>query len=183
MKQIGKILKDRCRNNKGFTVIEVIAVLIILGIIAAVAISRGTGTDAAQLQAEVDTLKGHLRYAQYLAMNSNYGGNDTAILAMPSTPTIKWGIRIDGTSYTLIMYVNTTVTDHSLSLPGESATLTKPSTKMHSIAPFTASPAVVFSFDEWGTPYNSGTKIEETNKTIAISTQSITITPETGFIP
>jgi len=144
--------------------IEVIAVLVIIGIIAVVAISRVTGTDAAKLQAEVDTLKGHLRYAQYLAINN--------------ISPVKWGIQVSGQSYKLVQNVS-----------GDGATFTNPynlpgeSSATHSIAPLNAT-VVTILFDEWGSPYNASTKLAA-DATIAFTpgSQSIKITLETGFIP
>jgi prepilin-type N-terminal cleavage/methylation domain-containing protein len=158
MMQIKKIMRYRLRNDRGFTLIEIIAVLVILAIISAVVISRGTMTDAASLQAEVDTLKGHLRYAQSLAMND--------------ISPVKWGINLDaGTNangeytYQLVKDpLGTSVFTSPYNLPNESGSV-------HAISkPFTASGAVLF--DEWGRPTGSAT----------IGGQSITITPETGFI-
>lgn len=80
MKKIG--------NNKGFTLIELIVVLVALGILTAAVLSRGMNSEQATLRSQVDTLKGHLRYAQYLAMND-------------MEPT-RWGIAISGSSYTLV---------------------------------------------------------------------------------
>lgn len=108
-----QFVKGRLRNSRGFTLIEIIAVLVILVIVSAVVISRGMVTDEAKLQAEVDTLKGHLRYAQYLAMNANEGN-------VPTVGTIKWGIRVDSSSYTLIKDVNGTQTS-PFNLPNESS--------------------------------------------------------------
>jgi MSHA pilin protein MshC len=154
MMQIEEIMRDRRRNDKGFTLIEIIAVLVIIAIISAVVISRGTATDAANLQAEVNTLKGHLRYAQYLAMND--------------ISPVKWGIQVGGTSYTLIK-VDTSGTTSPFNLPNESSAT-------HSIAPFTAT-AVNVLFDELGSPNTAATI------TLTPGPQSITITPETGLIP
>jgi prepilin-type N-terminal cleavage/methylation domain-containing protein len=158
MMQIGKIMRYRRRNDRGFTLIEIIAVLVILAIISAVVISRGTGTDAASLQAEVDTLKGHLRYAQYLAMND--------------IPPVKWGIQVGGTSYTLIK-VDTAGTTSPFSLPGESSTH---DFKFSSGTTVTVTGNNPILFDEWGSP---GT----TSSSITIGGQAITITANTGFIP
>lgn len=154
--QIGEIMKDRCRNNKGFTMIEVIAVLIILGIVAAVAMSRGTGTDEAKLQAEVNTLKGHLRYAQSLAMND---------ISSDATSPTKWGIIINGSSYTLIKDVNGTQTS-PFDLPGESSAI-------HTSTISGAGTGTVL-FNEWGSPSVTS---------VTFAGQTITITPDTGFIP
>ena len=172
--QIGKILKYRCRNNKGFTMIEVIAVLVIIAIVAVVAISRGTGTSEAKMQAELNTLKGHLRYAQYLAMNdisSTTGGVVTGT---------QWGIVGTATnSYKLVKYVGGALQADTFNLPGDSSAT-------HSFeSPITASvtPALVL-FDEWGSPYNASTKLTAAvTITLNPGGQTITITPETGFIP
>ena len=164
MIQIGKIIRcGRYSNNRGFTLIEIIAVLIILGIISVVILSRGSATDEARLQAEVDTLKGHLRYSQSLAMND--------------IPPTKWGIQISGQSYTLVRNLtgNGATFDSPHNLPGDSSAT-------HSFAaPITAT-AINILFDDWGSPYNAATKLV-TDATVTIASESITITAGTGFIP
>jgi MSHA pilin protein MshC len=164
MMKTGEIMRHRIKNNKGFTLIEVVAVLIILGILSAVAISRGIDTREVELQAEVDTLKAHLRYAQYLALND--------------ISPVKWGIQISGPTYTLVRNSNGdgATFDNPYNLPGESS-------QTHSIAPFTAT-TINLLFDEWGSPYNTAAKLTA-NQTIALNpgSQSFTITPETGYIP
>jgi MSHA pilin protein MshC len=162
--QIEKIVRERRRKDKGFTLIEVIAVLVLIAIISAVVISRGMDTEAVKVQAEVDTLKAHLRYSQYLAMND--------------ISPVKWGIQISGQSYTLVRNSSGdgSTFDSPYSFPGDSGST-------HGIAPFTAT-AVNILFDEWGTPYNSSAKLAA-DATVALNpgSQSITIKPETGFIP
>ena len=77
----------------GFTTIEVIAVLIIVGVIAAVVVSRFTGTSTYSVPSVAEQLKNHLRYAQTRAMNSN----------------VIWGIHfIDSTHYTIFKDADTT---------------------------------------------------------------------------
>jgi prepilin-type N-terminal cleavage/methylation domain-containing protein len=154
--QIGKIPKDSSRHSRGFTLIEVIAVLIILGIVSAVVISRNTGTNEAKLQAETDTLKSHLRYAQYQSMNdisSTTGGVVTGTY---------WGIDVGPTSYTIVRNPAST----TLFLPGGSSAT-------HDFSPVTATAWTVM-FDEWGSPTITGSP--------NIGGRSITITPTTGFI-
>lgn len=151
-------------DKRGFTLIEIITVLVIVAIVSAVVISRGTGTDSADLQAEVDTLKGHLRYAQYLAMND--------------ISPVKWGIQVSGQSYTLVRNLNGdgTTFDNPYSIPSESSAT-------RSIAPVTAT-ALNVLFDQWGSPYNASTKLNSAATiTLTPGPQSITINPETGFIP
>lgn len=168
MMQLQKVMKYRCRNDKGFTLIEVIAVLVILAILAAVVISRGTATEEANLRAEVDTLKAHLRYAQNLAMNEIY---ETETVSSQYVVRTKWGINMDGPSYTLVKYVADAPSAHTYLLPGES------SATHYFISGITASSSVnPVLFDDWGSPGNS-------NITVTIGGQTITITGETGFIP
>lgn len=158
MMKTGEVMRHRLKNNKGFTLIEAVAVLVILGIISAVVISRGMDTREVELQAEIDTLKGHLRYAQYLALNQNDATSDVTL-------TTKWGIRQETqNSYTLIKDESSNQTS-PYSLPGESSAT-------HD-ASFAVSGTVLF--DEWGRPDNGASMV--------IGGQTITITPETGYIP
>jgi MSHA pilin protein MshC len=159
-----QIVKDRLGKSRGFTLIEVIAVLVIIAIVSVVVISRQMATGATKLQVEADTLKGNLRYAQSLAMNNISQANY-------SSPS-KWGIQLSGSSYTLIKDVSGTQTSPFL-LPNESsATHTFPSGITASVTTGT-NPIL---FDDWGSP---GT----TSTSVSIGSQSITITATTGFIP
>jgi len=157
MMKTGEIMRNRLKSNKGFTLIEVVAVLIILGILSAVVISRGMDTEAVKAQTEMDTLKGHLRYAQYLALND-------------ISPN-QWGINIVGSSYTLVR-VDTNGPSSPYSLPGESSATHVFATGITA----TVAGNNPILFNEWGSPGASPTSI-------SIGGQSITITPETGFIP
>jgi type II secretory pathway pseudopilin PulG len=155
----------------------VVAVLIILGILSAVAISRGMSSEEARLQAEVDTLKAHLRYAQYLALNEN----DTNTTTVPGTP-VKWGIQINGSSYTLVKVISAAQTSLS-PLPGESSATHSFATGI--TAALQGSNPILF--DEWGSPYFASNKLigngEITIITLAPGSQSIKMYAETGYIP
>lgn len=71
--------------HSGFTVIEILAVLVIAGILSAVAIARFTNAGADDVAA-ANTLKAHLRYAQLRAMGD----------------VVPWGVSFTGGSYTLL---------------------------------------------------------------------------------
>jgi MSHA pilin protein MshC len=157
MMKRSQIVKNRRGNSRGFTLIEIIAVLVILAIFTAVAISSVTGKDAASLQAEVDTLTSHLRYAQALAMND--------ISSDAASPT-RWGITVSGPSYTLIKDISGAQTS-PYHLPNESSethttTLTGTWTETGTVL-----------FDELGSP--SATSVTYVG-------QQINITTGTGFI-
>ena len=121
-----------------------IAVLIIAAIIAAVVVVGGTSTADVNLQAEVDTLKSHLRYAQYLAMND--------------IPPTRWGISVGSSSYTLVKDFGGTPST-PFHLPNESSAT-------HDFSPIAAAVVTVL-FDEWGSPNN--TSITFGGQTITIT--------------
>ncbi len=83
-------------SQKGFTLLEIIAMLVVLGILTAVAVSRINNFDA-EVVTGADTLKAHLRYAQTMAMNSNPNA--------PSDATV-WGINCSGSTYWLFNGTN-----------------------------------------------------------------------------
>lgn len=60
------------KNQFGFTLIEIIATLVTIGVLSAVVVNKaGDFKSANTLVAEANTLKNHLRYAQMTAMNSD----------------------------------------------------------------------------------------------------------------
>lgn len=79
-------------STSGFTVLEVIAVLVILGIVSAVAISRVSGLGVS-LYTDADRLAADLRYAQSLAMISAYraGQYDNTVLIRIDADGWKFG--------------------------------------------------------------------------------------------
>ncbi|MBT3377126.1 MAG: type II secretion system protein [Lentisphaerae bacterium] len=74
------------RATAAFTLVEAIAVLLLIGVLTAVAVSRLQDTGANAV-AEADILEAHLRHAQQLAM-----ADDTA----------TWGLSVASGSYTLL---------------------------------------------------------------------------------
>ncbi|MDF1615442.1 pilus assembly FimT family protein [Desulfurivibrio dismutans] len=150
--------------STGFTLVEVIAVLIIIGILAAVAASR-VGDNQSRVVAAADKLKVHLRHAQLRAMHS-----DTS-----------WGVHNSSSSYWL--YSGDDITSRSVFLGEEADTVPLPAGV--SVSGFTN-----LSFDAWGRPYNgvdpaSGSLLDS-DQAVTVGnghTVTITITRETGFIP
>jgi prepilin-type N-terminal cleavage/methylation domain-containing protein len=144
------------KHDGGFTLLEVIAVLVVIGIIVAVAISR-ISFSGNELYVERDLLKTNLRYVQLRALTNNSDTNTT------------WGISFSGSSYTL--FTNGTATN--VYFPADqSVTHT-----MQGGVTVTA-PASV-TYDYWGSPVGSNTAV-----TLGQSgkTESFTITGNTGHI-
>ncbi len=165
-----RIRKEKCgiRNCGGFTFIELIMVLFIVGVIAAVAASATFyRTDARELGPQVELFKGHLRLAQAIAMQSDK----------------NWGIFvIDGSTYCLFRDGST---DNRVLFPGENTlTYSLPSG-------FTIGPAgTIVSFSSgWGIPSTSASGWPAVASNVALTmtkgsdSATITLTKNTGFIP
>jgi len=151
------------RNNRGFTLIEIVVVMVLISIIAAATFSRSITTDQINFVGQVDKIRQHIRYAQSLAMKGD------AI----------WGIRCFGNQYWLFKDNNA----NSIVLPGEQTDkilLTDLGVGMN---------AFMVYFDGIGVPYKFYPALKVTNGnplniTISIASESRTlnVTPETGLI-
>jgi MSHA pilin protein MshC len=151
----------------GFTMIEVIAALIILGIVAAIAAVRMSDRSSYDLVSQLEVVKGHLRYAQTRAMNSN---------------TVVWGINFtDSTHYYLFQGTGSTT---PVLLPGEDNAAIDLAAKNSGLT-ITNAPIRV-TFNEFGSPCAaSGTPPAPLTADVAITTNhaAITVTKNTGFVP
>ncbi|HAK60447.1 MAG TPA: hypothetical protein DCO77_08710, partial [Nitrospiraceae bacterium] len=58
-------------NHKGFTLIELVMILVLVGIIAAVAVPRMSDVTGTNASAFAGKLRADIRYAQNLAMTEN----------------------------------------------------------------------------------------------------------------
>jgi MSHA pilin protein MshC len=151
-----QIVKSRLKNNGGFTLIEIIAVLIILAIITAVAVTRGMSTQN-DLIPQADTVKTHLRFAQMKALN-----DDVNI----------WKMAFTSTSYALSC-AGSNCPSSTIRLPSE-----KDNT--HSFpSDVTVNPAITITFDRWGSPGGSDAVVSLTQGSQTIA---ITVAANTGYI-
>ena len=154
------------RNNRGFTLVEITVVVILIGIIAAAVFARSISTDRINIVGEVDKIRNHIRYAQSMAMKRNE----------------VWVISCNATQYWL-----SDITLNPVALPGATAdriSLADLGVSMNSFAVY---------FDPLGIPYHSYT--DEDNNTpvtpgnpwnITISagseSQTLTVTSQTGWV-
>jgi prepilin-type N-terminal cleavage/methylation domain-containing protein len=147
-----KLNADRhAQFSKGFTVLEVIAVLFIIGILSAVVISKAVSSTSEEALAELHQVKAHLRYAQSRAMADN----------------ADWGIYfISADSYCLFQ----SDTANRRVLPGENAN----TVTLSHLTITTA--AQTITFDGNGSPGPN-------DVTIGTSSDTITVTGNTGYIP
>jgi prepilin-type N-terminal cleavage/methylation domain-containing protein len=153
-------MKRTARNafgKGGFTMIEIVAVLLLIGIISAVAVSRMMGTSGYDLSSQVEVVKNHLRYAQIRAMNTD----------------AVWGVNFTSTkTYHLFQGAGSTT---PVLIPGEDNATVSLTTKKSELT-ITPPTGGSVSFDSYGSPGSA---------TIAITTNggTITVTRNTGFIP
>jgi MSHA pilin protein MshC len=170
----GTLMNRICRkNNKnrqhGFTLLEVIAVIVIVSVLAAVAVSRFASTSSTSLVAETDILKAHLRYAQYRAMSD----------VMP------WRLSFSTTTYSLSYYDESTSQWKSSTLPNE-ASGTHSLEKAGVTLTVAGGDGSSIYFNEWGNPVNASNNLLSSPQIVLTAggkTQTISITTNTGFIP
>lgn len=135
--------------------VEIIAVLLIIGIVVAIVVSQTTPTSTYRLASEVETLKSQLRYAQLRAMSA----------------TDTWGIRFESGSYTL----QQDGSDTSFFLPNENS-----ATHTFESGVSKTSGDTTITIDEWGSP---GASNKTVTLSAGGASRTITVTKNTGFIP
>ena len=78
------------RNHHGFTIIEIVVVLVLISVIAAAVFTRSITTDQINFVGQVDKILSHIRYARSLAMKHGQADNSE-----------RWGIVSLGSVYWL----------------------------------------------------------------------------------
>ncbi|MBI5894491.1 MAG: prepilin-type N-terminal cleavage/methylation domain-containing protein [Desulfobacterales bacterium] len=154
-------------KNNGFTLVEVIVVIVLMAIFATMAVSRQPHTDMT-LRAGAEVLKTHLRYAQMRAMST-----DNA-----------WGISYNSTSGAYWLFPQPQGTTRRITLPGE----TQNSVDLVSSGVSSAEGTFTLIFDPRGRPdtTNSTLPFNARQATLTLSksgeSQTITVMENTGFI-
>jgi prepilin-type N-terminal cleavage/methylation domain-containing protein len=155
-----------CKDNRGFTLIEVVAVLIITAIIAAVVLSRGYDRSV-DVSVAAEVLKNHIRFAQASAIKFNE----------------PWSVSATGSNFA-VRKNDTNLTASTVNLPGEGESTVNISTK------YKVNMTTTLYFDGKGRPYTTypGAPITATTPPVPVmatggsTTVNIIITPDTGFI-
>jgi prepilin-type N-terminal cleavage/methylation domain-containing protein len=164
------------RNQQGFTLIEITAVLVLMAIISAYVIGRSVSTESIDLAAQVDRIRNQIRYTQAAAMKQY-------------DETLKvWGLKCNASpnQYWLFEGQNPDNVSEQKNFPGEqNIKISLADRGIGSMTPF------MLFFDRFGRPYTAYTD-EITNiplanpLTITISaagqTRTIRVHPETGLV-
>ncbi len=143
------------KESDGFTLLEVVLVIFILGIVTTVALTRIPSIDRYNEIVESDTLKSHLRYAQNRAMNTN----------------LDWGIDfLSSSQYRLFGSIDEAGTQYRY-FPGSESAVNVTLTVLRMQA------NQVVKFDEMGSPGAADISIKKNS-----GDELFSITSETGFI-
>jgi prepilin-type N-terminal cleavage/methylation domain-containing protein len=143
-------------ENRGFTLIEIISVLLILGVISYFVATRLFIDDVPTSRAGMELVKSHLRYAQSRTMNTE----------------MDWGITFENASvYFLFRGDNPSV---PVRLPGDESSNSKMT--LSSVTVTSAPQTVRFLNADFGSPGS-------TSIIITTTAGNITVTKNTGFIP
>jgi MSHA pilin protein MshC len=175
--------RRRFGGQGGFTLFEVVVVLLILGVISYFAATRLFSGDALSQDAEMELVKNHLRYAQSRAMNTE----------------TNWGLLFEMPSKYLLYYENESGSRVAVRLPGDDTSPeTGPEAKKMQLKTLSISsianslwPNEVRFYcgssdkasnrpGKFGSPSTSS---EGNDITINTSAGAITIKTNTGFIP
>jgi len=81
------------RYESGFTIVEIIAVLLLLSIIAATVMGRAISTEGIDLTAQMDKVRNHYRYAHSMAMKQ--GDAIWGFRCANNNPREYWVFRLD----------------------------------------------------------------------------------------
>lgn len=132
------------KNNRGFTLIELIVVLIVTGIVSAVVTARIHSVKTYEIAGELKKVKNHMRYAQVKAMKTDS----------------HWGICFE-TSKKYYLFQNNTITKKRL--PGEE------NIKATLISLDISSAPQTVTFDNFGSPGTDDMTISTNGGTLHVS--------------
>lgn len=161
------------RRSPGFTIVEIIVVLLLMSILSAALLGRSVTTSNIDLNSAAEKLRNQLRFAQAEAMKRS---------------DAVWGIQSDGSAQYWMFRATPTITEDAIIPGGDYAsgnTRISFSDLKASLSNF------IVVFDKIGKPYTGHANGLPTNPVSAVNSvtitvskdgsRTITITPETGL--
>jgi MSHA pilin protein MshC len=155
-------------SNKGFTLIEIIIVILIIGVLAVTILPQFSSTlNAIRLRTAKEKLIDDLYYVHNFAI-----ANHTTIrfIVDPADNSYRFGIP-NGSDLTPITDLST----------GDSANIDLTS-KYRSVTITTTLVGGGFDYDWWGTPFKMDGSTYTVGSIVLNGSETINIVPETGFI-
>jgi prepilin-type N-terminal cleavage/methylation domain-containing protein len=165
------------RRSSGFTIVEIIVVLLLLSILAATVLGRSITSSTIDLNSATEKIRNQLRFAQAEAMKRAYE-------AYP-----VWGVKSAGNQYWMFRGTTPDVAANEARVPGGDYPGASNRINQADIG-VTVSDYTVF-FDRIGKPYTAYTNPTTNtplntplsiNVSAGSENRTITITPETGLI-
>jgi len=161
------------RNNHGFTILEIVVVLVLISVIAAAVFTRSITTDQINFVGQVDKIQSHIRYARSLAMKHGQADNSE-----------RWGIFCTADYYWLFHWKQGGDEGTPIKFPGEENDIITLSDLGLNMSFF------LLYFDKFGKPYEMNDlnylvdelKINVSAAADASQKKIIAITPETGLV-
>jgi MSHA pilin protein MshC len=161
----------RAARARGFTLIELVAVIIIAAVLAVSFIPKGSNQASLTLTARAKQLASDIRYAQSLSMTN---GQRYCVTLTPSSPYSGYSLTTAASNC-----ITTTAHPGNLSQPvpvcSSGTCMTAP-----------ALPNGYLQFDGLGQPYTTATALLAANAVITLtdngSTQTVTVVPTTGRV-
>ena len=170
---------SHCKNTDGFSLVEVIAVLVIVVIVSTLIISQ-SGSFSADLISQTDILRTHLRHAQALGMT---GSDANGIFGIKCDTSYYWMFKGNDPDLNIIR------------LPDDPRYIDNNNKLDLTEKKIAVGTAFTVFFDERGIPYSSYTSeaantpyaddllIQVTPAGEASPVETITVTQHTGVIP
>ena len=164
------------RRPAGFTILEIIVVLLLMSILAATLLGRSVTTASMDLNSATDKIRNQLRFAQAEAMKGAYE-------AYP-----VWGVKSEGAQYWMFQGMNPAANE--VRVPGGDYSGTDNKINKADIGVTEVEDFTIF-FDRIGKPYTKYTSPSDNEPLASIKTitlkagsepRTITITPKTGMI-
>jgi len=171
---VGKAMSIR-QQSKGFTLVELIVTMVVLGIISAVAIPRFADQQGFQSRAFYEQVQGAIAFAQKAAVAQR---KSVYVTTTATTLQACYVAACGGAGYAVI----DPTTKAALSLAAQDQ-------RGVAFSAVTISPATTFVFDSLGRPRSAANVLLTATTTISVNStatgdinRSIIIEPETGYV-